>query len=77
MEGEKMIIGTPYFDNVVSARRYYAPYSGDGLALAPKAYVLAKIGAGEIYIGKPPLKPGQRAELIPGEGRYRIIEEEH
>lgn len=61
-------VGTAYFMSFRAACRYYAPY---GFCAAD---VQRKINEGEIYIGKPPLRPGtdERAVLIPGEGRYAI-----
>jgi len=57
-------VGTPYFVSEQAAVRYYLPY-------CPKAQVLQKLAAKEIYIGKPGLKPGESLSLN-SEGRYVI-----
>lgn len=64
-----MRFGTSYFVSRHAAERYYSAYEDD----APRA-VARKLAAGEIHIGKPSLKPGQRLSVIPGEGRYQIEE---
>lgn len=61
-----MRIGTSYFASRGDAESYYRRL-GYG-----RADVKAKLDAGEIHVGRPPLKPGERAELIPGENRYSI-----
>lgn len=61
-----MRIGTSYFPHINAARRYYAPYGFDNEG------VYAKIKAGEIHIGKPDVKAGQRVYLNESEGRYFI-----
>lgn len=62
--------GTSYFITKSAAIRYYRPYGYDD----PKAAVERKLREGEIHIGRPPLKAGQRAQIISGEGRYEIVE---
>ena len=64
-----MRYGTSYFVSRAAAGRYYSAYEDD----AARA-VARKLADGEIHIGKPPLKPGQRLSVIPGEGRYQIEE---
>lgn len=59
--------GTSYFVGREAAERYYGQFYGD-----PATAVTRKIAEGEIHIGKPPLKPGERLTVIPGEGRYMI-----
>lgn len=61
--------GTAYFESIEAANRYYAPY-GHG-----PAGVRNKFAAGEIHIGEPPLKEGERAVLNAAEGRYFIESE--
>lgn len=60
--------GTAHFVSEDAACDYYAR-QGDDIA-----DVLAKIEAGEIHIGKPEIKEGQRLSVIKGEGRYQIEE---
>jgi hypothetical protein len=62
-----MRVGTSYFVSRVAACQYYAAYEPNS-----EDAVVRKIAAGEIHIGKPPLQPGQRLSIIPGEGRYQI-----
>lgn len=60
--------GTSYFVSHEAARRYYrATHPHDDT-------VNRKLAEGEIHIGKPPLKDGQRLSVIPDEGRYQIEE---
>lgn len=63
---EKIIIGTPYFENVERARDYYVGYH------ISENDVDKKIKNGEIFIGKPKLKTGERLLLNKEEGRYFI-----
>jgi len=65
------MFGTPYFLSIRNARRYYSGYGYDDVDAA----VNHKIEHGKIFIGTPPLKPGQTAHLNTGEGRYFIIEQ--
>lgn len=67
-------IGTSHFETLYAARRYYRDYDP---SLSPKElhkWVADKLHAGEIHIGAPEVKPGQRLSVIPGEGRYQIEE---
>ncbi len=60
-----MRIGTAHFVSFAAAMRYYEtsiPGIND------------KLEAGEIFIGPPNLKPGEKLSVIPGEGRYQIEE---
>lgn len=54
--------GTSYFISYSAAARYY----GD------RETASQKLAAGEIHIGKPELKPGERLHLDRPEGRYFI-----
>lgn len=65
-----MKIGTSYFVSKTCANRYYQRHGG----FSPQA-VTRKIQRGEIHIGKPTLKPGERLELIDNNCRYAIIDE--
>jgi hypothetical protein len=62
-----MITGTSYFVSKQAAIRYYQPAEYPVAAEA----VEDKLARGEIHIGKPDLKPGQRLTIIDG-GRYAI-----
>lgn len=67
-------IGTSHFETLYAARRYYRDYDP---SLSPKElnkWVADKLNAGEIHIGAPEVKPGQRLSIIAGEGRYQIEE---
>jgi hypothetical protein len=63
-----MITGTCYFVTREAAIRYYQPYE---YPIAAEA-VADKLARGEIFIGKPDLKPGQRLTTIDGGARYAI-----
>jgi len=56
--------GTSYFVTRAAAAEYYGS--------AEEAS--RKLAAGEIHIGKPELKPGERLRLDESEGRYFIEE---
>lgn len=64
--------GTSHFVSVRAANSYYEPYGLDS------ADVLHKITNGEIHIGPPTLKPGERLVVIDNDtghswgGRYAI-----
>jgi hypothetical protein len=58
--------GTSHFESRVAAIRYYRPYGYDDVGAA----VDRKLAEGEIHIGKPETKPGQRVWLDTKEGRY-------
>jgi hypothetical protein len=62
--------GTSHFTSRSAAVRYYKGYGYDDV----KAAVAAKIKDGEIHIGKPPLKAGQRLTTVDGGKRYAITE---
>ena len=63
--GERIVTGTSYFPSRDHAARYYKPYAKienpDHWLTELSQLVNRKIEAGEIHIGKPELKPGQRA----------------
>ncbi len=61
------IWGSDHFVSRRAARAYYARQGYDA------ADVAAKFEAGEIHVGKPAVKPGERLGMIPGEGRYAVI----
>lgn len=61
-------IGTSHFTSIRGAQAYYVPY---GCKLLD---VMTKIRSGEIHIGKPELKAGQRLEIIDNGTRYAIVE---
>jgi len=66
-----MRIGTSYFISAAHAARYYfdaLPWMGPHDA---RCEVERKLRAGEIHIGKPELKPGERLCLIDN-ARYAI-----
>ena len=65
-----MTYGTCHFVTFESAIRYYAAYCPQGT----RAYVRKKVNEGEIAIGAPRLKPGQRLIFIDDATRYAIIE---
>jgi len=62
--------GTSHFVSRGAAIRYYRDYGYDDTAAA----VDRKIREGEIHIGKPALKPGQRLTTVDGGKRYAISE---
>jgi hypothetical protein len=59
--------GTPYFVSIDAATSYYRDQGDDGFAA-----VRRKLDAGEIYIGKPPIKDGEVICLIDDGRRYAI-----
>ena len=61
-------VGTSYFRSKAGAVAYYRDYEGSNA----KAAVERKLREGQIHIGPPPLKPGQRAYLIDGGLRYAV-----
>lgn len=63
-----MIIGTSHFVSFESAVRYYKDYPYRSI----RAAVMRKIYDGEISLGKPKLKKGERLSLIDGGLRYAI-----
>lgn len=65
--------GTSYFVSKNAAVLYYMPYEGSDWNDALTA-VENKLDAGEIHIGKPELKEGQRLVVIDEGTRYAIEE---
>lgn len=65
-----MIYGTSHFESYSAALKYYKPYGYDNLAIN------RKISEGEIHIGKPQSKPGEKVLLNHSEGRYFIEEKQ-
>lgn len=63
-----MKTGTAHFISRDAAIRYYREYGYDDTA----AEVDRKLADGEIYIGPPELKPGQRLARIDAGTRYAI-----
>lgn len=61
-----MTYGTSNFVSLSAATRYYRDYGYDA------SDVKRKIREGEIHIGKPSLKPGERLGLTDGGKRYTI-----
>lgn len=61
-----IICGTCHFINLTAAIRYYADYGYS------QQDVNRKLLAGDIRIGHPELKPGERLLLDRAEGRYKI-----
>jgi hypothetical protein len=62
-----MVTGTCHFESIFAAIRYYADYGYDNVNMA----VLRKLREGEIKIGPPKLKEGERV-FLNDEGRYCI-----
>jgi hypothetical protein len=65
-----MTTGTSHFVSIAHAVRYYTPYGYDN----PRATVERKIAEGEIHIGKPTLKQGDKLITVDGGTRYAIME---
>lgn len=65
-----MLTGTSHFRSRTAAIDYYLDYE-ENYATAAKE-VDRKIADGEIHIGRPDLKPGQRLTLIDSGNRYAI-----
>lgn len=61
--------GTAHFVSLSAALRYYRNQGGT------ERDVHEKIAMGEIFLGKPECGDGERAVIIPGEGRYAIESE--
>jgi|OM-RGC.v1.035453989 hypothetical protein len=59
-----MKIGTPYFASMPDAVNYYRNY-GEG-----REAVKRKLEAGEIHLGKPSVRPGERLSIE--DGRYIV-----
>lgn len=79
--------GTSHFESLNAARRYYRAYLGEPVFtsgdLSPRTtkrekdeendrIVSTKLASGEIHIGPPALKPGQKLSLHREERRYFI-----
>jgi hypothetical protein len=64
-----LIVGTCHFVSNTAARDYYRPYGETA------ATVARKIADGEIKIGPPATKPGERLGTTDGGCRYTIIEQ--
>lgn len=67
-----MRTGTSHFVSYPRAVKYYSVYESD-----PVAAVNRRLHAGEIHIGRPPIKPGQRLVMIDNGLRYAIEEEDN
>lgn len=65
-----MIVGTSYFVSRAAANAYYADYG------CTAENVAHKIRDGEIHIGKPSLKVGERLVLLDDGRRYGRVEAE-
>lgn len=63
-----MRTGTNHFVSLRDAVRYY---ERQGIGAAG---VRAKLDAGEIHIGAPPLKPGERHQILLSEMRYCVVD---
>jgi hypothetical protein len=68
-----MTTGTSYFVSKAAAVRYYTPYGYDN----PREAVERKLAEGEIHIGKPEIKDGQRLLVVDEGTRYAIEDREH
>ena len=68
----EIIVGTSHFESEQAAVNYYY-YCSDYDKDTVGRDVMDKIRKGEITIGPPELKDGERLEIIKGEGRYAII----
>lgn len=67
-----MKTGTCYFPSYGAALRHYRPYD-PGISMAElRQWIDEKLNAGEIHIGKPPLKPGERLTIE--DNRYHVTE---
>jgi hypothetical protein len=65
-----MIIGTCHFPSKNLALHYYKKQGG----IVLMQDIDQKIADGEIHIGKPTLKPGEKLTLLDDSTRYGIIE---
>jgi len=61
--------GTSHFVSKAAAIAYYLPYEGNHAVVAA---VNRKLAAGEIHIGPPTLKPGDRLTIVDAGTRYAI-----
>lgn len=71
-----MRIGTSHFVSRLKAIRYYSDYEVFGGVHNAANLVDCKIAEGDIHIGAPSLKPGQRLTVIDNGTRYAIEEGE-
>lgn len=71
-----MTTGTSYFVSFNAAVRYYRPYEPGADLATSQHQVTHKVAAGEIHIGKPPIKPGQKLTIIDDGTRYAITDTE-
>lgn len=62
-----MTTGTAYFTSLQAAYRYYKPY-GDSHASVDR-----KITEGQIHVGRPATKDGERLTIIDGGLRWAIV----
>ena len=68
-----MRVGTSHFVNFTKACDYYRDQGCDELTPAElERLVRGMIGEGEISLGQPDLKPGQRLVLIDNGTRYAV-----
>lgn len=67
-----MRVGTAHFVTKRRAISYYRDYEGDTTAAREAVY--RKLSAGEIFIGPPKLKPGEKLVVI-DEGRRYAVED--
>ena len=67
----KIKMGTCHFESEQSAVDYYYSQCYDRDTVGRD--VMEKIRKGEIKIGPPKIKDGERLEILNGEGRYAII----
>ncbi len=65
--------GTSYFVSRSAAERYYKSQGYDDA----KETVRDKIRSGDIHIGRPPVKAGQRVITVDGGKRYAIEEKQN
>lgn len=64
------ITGTSHFKDRDTAIRYYSDYEVD-----PVSAVNLKLAEGEISLGEPALKAGQKLILLDDGTRYGVVEE--
>lgn len=68
-----MRVGTSHFFNFTKACDYYRDQGNDELSPAAlESLVRGMINEGEISLGQPELKPGQRLVLIDNGTRYAV-----
>lgn len=66
-----MKTGTSYFPSYGAALRYYRPYEQPCTTQELRAVIDRKLNEGQIHIGRPPLKPGDRLTIE--DNRYHVI----